>query len=257
MAYQELFFYYETFSLVDLSEVGIDNYAKHPLTGISMLAWAFDDEDVEIWLPHCEAMPQKLLDGMRRNPAILKIAWNASFEYNITKYVLHRSGRGKELPAFDVPMAEWRDPMILGHNLSLPGKLEKVAIILKMAEQKDPRGDELKFMFCKPVSHGGSRLCSASHHLCFATTTVIQKNLPSTSNIANRTYGPSARCGTACARLAFLKLNGKAGYWIKRLTSLASQDAGPRRKRFAARLAFHQRPETNLQGYHWTGQSQL
>lgn len=157
MAYQELFLDYETFSLVDLSEVGIDNYAKHPSTGISMLAWAFDDEDVEIWLPHCEAMPQKLLDGMRRNPAILKIAWNASFEYNITKYVLHRSGRGKELPAFDVPMAEWRDPMILGHNLSLPGKLEKVAIILKMAEQKDPRGDELKFMFCKPVSHGGEQ----------------------------------------------------------------------------------------------------
>ena len=150
--YKTLFIDYETFSLVDLQEVGIDNYAKHPSTGISMLGWALDDEDVEIWLPHLGPMPEKLLNALL-NPDIIKIAWNASFEYNITNKVAFGSrfcAGGRY-----VPMQEFRDPMVLAHNLSLPGSLEKVAAILHMKEQKDPRGDELKFMFCEPVSKGG------------------------------------------------------------------------------------------------------
>jgi DNA polymerase len=150
--YTYLYADYETFSLADLSEVGIDNYAKHPSTGISMCGWALDDEDVDAWLPHKGAMPSKLLDAFL-NPKITIISWNASFEYNITNRVAfgtRYTGCGEILP-----MSRFRDPMVLAHNLSLPGSLEKVAIILKMAEQKDPRGDELKFMFCEPVSKGG------------------------------------------------------------------------------------------------------
>jgi DNA polymerase len=143
---------YETFSLVDLREVGLDNYAKHPSTGISMLGWALDDEEVEIWLPHLGPMPQKLLDALQ-NSNILKVAWNSVFEYNITKYVLFGARYMSE--GFFVPLWEFRDPIVLAHNLSLPGRLDDVAQILKMKEQKDPRGDELKFMFCEPVSHGG------------------------------------------------------------------------------------------------------
>jgi len=139
-----LFLDFETASLADLSEVGIDNYAQNPSTHVSMLAWALNDEDVHIWLPHLEPLPEPLLT-MLQNPAILLIAWNASFEWNIFRYVLK----------INLPIARFRDPMVLSHNLSLPGKLEKVAIILKMAEQKDPRGDELKKMFCQPVSKGG------------------------------------------------------------------------------------------------------
>lgn len=150
--YKTLFIDYETFSLVDLQEVGIDNYAKHPSTGISMLGWALDNEEVEIWLPHQGPMPEKLLNALL-NPEIIKIAWNASFEYNITNKIAFGSrycAGGRY-----VPMKEFRDPMVLAHNLSLPGSLEKVAAILHMKEQKDPRGDELKFMFCQPVSKGG------------------------------------------------------------------------------------------------------
>lgn len=149
MKYKHLHFDYETFSLVDLQEVGIDNYAKHPSTGISMMAWALDDEEVEIWLPHLGPMPEKLLNAIL-DSTIIKIAWNASFEYNITNKVAFRNTSGRY-----VPMQEFRDPTILAHNLSLPGKLSKVGAILKMAEQKDPRGEELVKMFCQPVSHGG------------------------------------------------------------------------------------------------------
>ena len=151
MTYTHLHLDFETFSEVDLTVVGLDNYAKHPTTGISMLAWAFDNEEVSVWLPHCEPVPQKLLDGLR-NPAILKIAWHAAFEHIIIQYIMGpRYVEGGLL----VPITEFRDPIILAHNLSLPGKLEKVARILNMPNQKDPRGDELKDMFCMPVSKGG------------------------------------------------------------------------------------------------------
>lgn len=142
--YQYLFVDYETFGTVDLPEVGLDNYVKHQDTGISMLGWAFDNEPVEIWLPHKGPMPQRLRDGLL-NALILKIAWNSPFEDNVTR----------QLAGIDIPLEQWRDPTILARNLSLPGKLEDVAAILKMAEQKDPRGDELKRMFCLPVAKGG------------------------------------------------------------------------------------------------------
>ena len=108
MKYKHLHFDYETFSLVDLQEVGIDNYAKHPSTGISMMGWALDDEEVEIWLPHLGPMPEKLLNALL-DPIIIKIAWNASFEYNITNEVAFRGLIGRY-----VPIQEFRDPTILG-----------------------------------------------------------------------------------------------------------------------------------------------
>ena len=42
MPYTFLFLDYETRSLGDLSEIGTDNYAKHPSTEILMLSWALD-----------------------------------------------------------------------------------------------------------------------------------------------------------------------------------------------------------------------
>src|ERR1019366_5279526 len=81
------------------------------------------------------------------DPDVIIVAWHSSFERNIFKYVLK----------IDIPLARFRDPIVLAHNISLPGKLETVGDILKMKNQKDPRGDELKFMFCEPVSHGGEQ----------------------------------------------------------------------------------------------------
>ena len=152
MAYQFIFFDYETFSLQNLKEVGLDNYVKHESTGISMCGWACDREDIEVWLPHLGPPPRKLIDNLR-DPNVIKIAWHSMFEYNITKRKLSAYVDG----GIDVPLAQYRDPIILAHNLSLPGKLDTVASILKMKEQKDPRGDELKKMFCMPVSKGGEQ----------------------------------------------------------------------------------------------------
>lgn len=141
MAYRFLFLDYETFSLLNLKEVGLYNYATHPSTGISMLAWALDDEEVELWLPHAGPPPPKLLSAMK-DPTILKIAWNASFEYQITKNKM----------GFAIPIEQFRDPIVLVRNLSLPGKLATVGEIFKMQFRKDPRGEKLKKTFCVPAN---------------------------------------------------------------------------------------------------------
>ena len=149
MEQKYLFLDYETFSLLDLPIVGLDRYAKSSDTGISMLGWALGNEEPEIWLPHTGPIPKKLLDALK-DPSTTKIAWNSQFEYSITKHIL-----AKRFDAPAVPLEQWRDPIILSHNISLPGKLSDVGAILKMAEQKDSRGDELKDMFCQPVNMGG------------------------------------------------------------------------------------------------------
>lgn len=150
MKYQHLFLDYETCSLEDLKVVGLDNYLRHPSTRILMLAWACDREEVEIWFPHLGPPPQKLLDAWR-DPTVTKIAWNAEFEFSATKHVLPRQCG----ITIDCPLSEYRDPIVLAHNLSLPGYLDDAAEILHMAQQKDPHGDQLKEMFCSPVSKGG------------------------------------------------------------------------------------------------------
>ena len=81
MAYQFLHFDYETYSLADLSEVGLHNYVHHPSTGISCMSWALDNEDIELWLPHVSKPPKKFLTALK-DPTIIKIAWN-----NTSKFV--------------------------------------------------------------------------------------------------------------------------------------------------------------------------
>lgn len=141
-----LFGDFETYSLVDLTVVGLDNYARHPSTGVSMLGWVVDQaEEVEVWLPHLQPEVPPALRALIDDPEVIIIAWNAPFEHAIINHVL-------KIP---LPISRFRDPIMLAHNLSLPGKLEDVAEILRMKNLKDPRGDELKDMFCLPVSKGG------------------------------------------------------------------------------------------------------
>ena len=151
MIYEYLFADFETFSLLDLTEVGLDNYSKHPSTGVSMLGWSLDHEEPDLWFPHASttpyigSLPKKLLAAIL-DPTVIIIAWNAQFERAIFKHVLK----------IDIPISRFRDPIVLARNLSLPGKLETVAKILKMKELKDERGEELMAMFCQPVSKGGN-----------------------------------------------------------------------------------------------------
>ena len=92
-----LFVDFETFGLVNLKEVGLDNYSKHPATGVSMLGWSPDtDEVVEAWLPHLGLMPGRLV-GLLNDPDVLIITWNAQFEHAIALLT------GQAASSFSIP----------------------------------------------------------------------------------------------------------------------------------------------------------
>ena len=42
---------FETYSELDLNEVGVDRYTKHPSTGVWCMGFSINDEDVECLTP--------------------------------------------------------------------------------------------------------------------------------------------------------------------------------------------------------------
>lgn len=116
---------FETFSLADVTKCGSSRYARDPSTEVLMLAYAFDDDDVQQWVPaEGELMPAEVEDAVLDDD-VFKFAWNKPFEWNIWKFVL----------GLETPHAAWRDPMVLALSLSFPGKLEKAGPIIGLDER--------------------------------------------------------------------------------------------------------------------------
>lgn len=133
---------HETYSELDLTEVGVAVYSRHPSTEILMTSYAFDDGPVKQWVPaEGEPMPRDLREGLT-DPEVIKFAWNKSFEWNIWKNV----------EGIEIPHNQWRDPMVLAFGLSLPGQLEKAGKVVELPEdkQKVARGKALVRKFCGP-----------------------------------------------------------------------------------------------------------
>lgn len=132
---------FETYSELDLTNVGASRYSRHTSTKVLMCGYAFDDAPVEQWVPaEGQRMPAELEDGIL-DPDIKNFAWNKPFEWNIWKNTL----------GLDTPHDNWRDPMVLGYYLSFPGKLDKVGPILKLPEEYlKKNGKALINWFCKP-----------------------------------------------------------------------------------------------------------
>lgn len=133
---------YETYSDVDLTEVGSSVYSRDPSTEVLMAAYALNNGKVEQWVPaEGEPMPREL-DEALDSPDVQKWAWNAPFEMQITKNTLRRP----------VKLRQWRDTMVLGMACSLPGKLETVGPILGLPDDKlkDRRGKALMRKFSFP-----------------------------------------------------------------------------------------------------------
>lgn len=116
---------HETFSEVDLRKTGVSIYSRHPSTEILMTGFAFDDGPVQQWVPgEGEQMPAQLEDALL-DPDIKKYAWNAQFERYIWKYCY----------GIDIPLDQWRDPMVMAYSVSFPGQLLKCGEVLKLDEE--------------------------------------------------------------------------------------------------------------------------
>jgi DNA polymerase len=135
---------YESRSTQELGgskSIGIWNYCYHKETEPLLLAWAYDQEPVEVWeIIRDNPMPDKLRKGFNDSKQTLG-AFNSTFE----RYVSKRLG-------FDIPIERWEDAQPSARYLSLPGNLQDVSSILglpvDLAKEKD--GKRLLDMFSKP-----------------------------------------------------------------------------------------------------------
>ena len=132
---------FETRSEVELKDVGLDVYARHPSTDVWCFAWAIDDGEPDIWFPGMPApAPTKLLA-----PSQVLYAHNAQFEIAIWNHIMvPRYGWPKIYPH------SVRCTMAMAYAMSLPGSLENASAALGLSEQKDMAGHRLMMQMSRP-----------------------------------------------------------------------------------------------------------
>ncbi len=159
---------FESRSALELSDVGIHNYASHPSTEILMLAWACGSQEPSLWEPHLGEMPAKLRNRLN-SPEWTKAAWNAGFERNILWYKL----------GIAVPISNWSDPMINARYLSMPGSLDSVGEILDLdyGFRKDKAGDELLKLFSQPLPTKKPRKKATNENTLFDISPIIEEKI--------------------------------------------------------------------------------
>lgn len=131
----------ETFCEADLKKSGVYAYAEHPSFRVLMMAWAVEDEPVQ--LTTNETRIQDLVRRWLGDPDLRLVAHNAQFE----RVCLDRNGSP----------TRWHDTMAVAAEHGLPQSLEKLAQALG-AEAKDPAGTRLINLFSKPNRKGDRML---------------------------------------------------------------------------------------------------
>lgn len=133
---------FETRSAVDLKKAGAYVYAADPSTDIWCMAYAFDDEPVELWTPGQPIPPRAQAHIVASGPLV---AHNAAFERVIWHHIL-TPRYGWPEPAVE----QWRCTMAMGYAMALPGALEHMGQALGSAIQKDMAGHRLMMAMAKP-----------------------------------------------------------------------------------------------------------
>lgn len=132
----------ETYSSVDLLKCGVYKYAGSEDFEILLLAYAYDDEPVQLIDLACgEEIPAKLLDDLQDH-SIIKEAYNANFERTCLRYAL----------GIDTDPDMWEDTMITALYNGLPRSLDAVGKALRLGDDqaKMKEGKALIQYFCKP-----------------------------------------------------------------------------------------------------------
>jgi len=133
---------YESQSECDLPSRGASNYAQHPSTKMLCAAYAFDDEDVQLWWAH-EPPPARLAEYFKSGGLIY--CHNASFDRLITWYVVCPD-YGLAEPALE----RWYCTAAQARANCAPGSLEDVGRFAGADMRKDHRGKQLIRMCCIP-----------------------------------------------------------------------------------------------------------
>lgn len=133
---------FETRSDVDLKECGVFVYAASPHTDILCMAYAFDDEPVQLWKMG-EPFPEEILT----REVTEFHAHNYLFEYVIWEEVgVKKYG----WPSLYPDMLHCTVARAL--SMSLPASLEKLAKVLNVGIEKDMAGNRVMLQLSKPRS---------------------------------------------------------------------------------------------------------
>jgi DNA polymerase len=149
----------ETYSETDIKSCGSFRYIEDPKFEIMLLAFAYDDEPVEIVdLMAGETLPKEVQRDLW-TPSIIKTGWNNAFE----RYALWKHF-GKYCPP-----EQWEDTMILAAQCGLPASLEAAGQALGLGEDaaKMKEGKALIKYFClpcKPTKVNGGRTRNLPEH---------------------------------------------------------------------------------------------
>jgi DNA polymerase len=133
---------FETRSACDLTVAGVYNYAQDASTEVLCMAYAHDDEDVQVWTPD-QPFPQKVSTAILSGVQIR--AHNAAFERLIWMYVLWSDHNAPvpKLEQFYCTAAQARA------NCA-PGSLEDVGRFAGASMRKDHKGAALVRKCCIP-----------------------------------------------------------------------------------------------------------
>jgi DNA polymerase len=128
---------FETASTVNLKRLGAAAYARHPETRILCLAWAFDDDPVQVWRPGTP-FPQAVADHIAHGGAIS--GWSLQFEFHIWN------------AKFATPMTAGQldDTQARAAYHGLPMALADAGKVLKLPIQKDRAGHDLMLRMARP-----------------------------------------------------------------------------------------------------------
>jgi DNA polymerase len=133
---------FETRSFADLKRVGAYAYSVHPTTEVLCMAWAIEDDEVELWTPG-DAKPTELLLHISNDRLVE--AHNAFFERCIWENIVEPSmGWNHVFPK------QWRCSAAKAAALAMPRDLDRAASAMGIDERKDKEGNKIMMKLCKP-----------------------------------------------------------------------------------------------------------
>ena len=139
----------ETKSSADIAKTGVYRYAEDDDFSILLFGVSVDHGPVTVYdLTSGDIIPDDILKALT-DPAVVKSAYNASFERVCLSYWLRRN-RPDIFNGTYLDPAAWQCTMVWGAYNGLPFGLDKIGAALGLEEQKLKEGKELVRYFCKP-----------------------------------------------------------------------------------------------------------
>ena len=137
---------FETRSKADLTQVGSYNYSLDASTKVICLPYAFDDEDVQTWLPD-QPFPERVIEHVEQGGQVR--FHNAGFDRHIWNNVLAAD--------YGVPLLRLEQVYCTAAQARAncaPGPLEDVGRFASANMRKDHRGKQLIRLLCIPRADG-------------------------------------------------------------------------------------------------------